>query len=384
MFCIGCAGKLSTFVPSGPSALNAMKAGRLDARGRPLSRTSALPSETPMFWLRLVGFASAALLAFFAWYFLVVRSPASTAPAEGSRADVDASTIETPARKPSDTPQPAVTSAPSTPSAAADAVPVKPTTPAAPAPPPQATAKAEPQQSDATPTAAPAPAPAPKQAAATAPAAPPDPAPAAVPSTTALAPSAPSRRTLEATATAAASAKAEASRTSRSTRTERTTRGEPQQPVYEYRLPDELVSPSAAQARGPDLGPPIAPSPPPRYAYPTPVQAPQASVTPAPDLGPPIAPSPPPRYASDATSAGRSQDLGPPIVPSPGPTRARASRSDDRDPVRACANLDYLSMKSCERVQCAKAEFRSHPRCESARIDDDEREAARRALARGG
>ena len=91
MFCSGCAGRLPGFMPSGPSALDAVKTGRaapispFDAPRSPLdapfSRPRAaslalLPAETPAFWLRLGLLALAMSVAFIGWYLYVTRDVA--------------------------------------------------------------------------------------------------------------------------------------------------------------------------------------------------------------------------------------------------------------------------------------------------------------------
>ena len=91
MFCSGCAGRLPGFMPSGPSALDAVKPGRaapispFDAPRSPFdapySRPHAgslalLPAETPAFWLRLGLLALAMSVAFIGWYLYVTRDVA--------------------------------------------------------------------------------------------------------------------------------------------------------------------------------------------------------------------------------------------------------------------------------------------------------------------
>jgi hypothetical protein len=78
MFCIGCAGRLPGFVPSGPSALEAMKATpRL--RPPPVQNLPApvLPAETRAFWLRLGGVGAAMAIGFTGWYLYVTDKEAA-------------------------------------------------------------------------------------------------------------------------------------------------------------------------------------------------------------------------------------------------------------------------------------------------------------------
>lgn len=92
MFCIGCAGRLPGFVPSGPSALEAAAAlrPRPDAArrddGAPQGDASGfvLPSETPAFWLRLGLLGLAMMIGFISWYLYITRTaaePMQAAPA---------------------------------------------------------------------------------------------------------------------------------------------------------------------------------------------------------------------------------------------------------------------------------------------------------------
>jgi hypothetical protein len=76
MFCIGCTGKLPSFAPSGPSALEAAQA----TRPKPLAdaTTPALPSETKSFWLVLVALGVAMMIGFMAWFLRVTEKPTVT------------------------------------------------------------------------------------------------------------------------------------------------------------------------------------------------------------------------------------------------------------------------------------------------------------------
>jgi hypothetical protein len=78
MFCIGCAGRLPGFVPSGPSALEAMKAAPR-FRHRPVQSVPApvLPAETRAFWLRLGGLGAAMVIGFTGWYLYVTDKEAA-------------------------------------------------------------------------------------------------------------------------------------------------------------------------------------------------------------------------------------------------------------------------------------------------------------------
>lgn len=85
MFCIGCAGKLPGFAPSGPSVLETMEASASRARasagtGAGAAPEALLPSDTWAFWLRLAAAGLLMMVGFFAWYLYVTRQPAAPLP----------------------------------------------------------------------------------------------------------------------------------------------------------------------------------------------------------------------------------------------------------------------------------------------------------------
>ncbi|MDM0032109.1 hypothetical protein QTI33_08155 [Variovorax sp. J22P271] len=82
MFCIGCAGKLPGFAPSGPSALEAMKALSLRRGGAASDGASEsslgeplLPSETKAFWLQLGALGIAMSIGFVVWFLHATGRP---------------------------------------------------------------------------------------------------------------------------------------------------------------------------------------------------------------------------------------------------------------------------------------------------------------------
>lgn len=83
MFCIGCARRLPGFVASGPSALETARAlrPRSDAPGQDHSPSLVLPSETPVFWLRLGLLVLAMMIGFTGWYVYFTRKATSPEPA---------------------------------------------------------------------------------------------------------------------------------------------------------------------------------------------------------------------------------------------------------------------------------------------------------------
>ncbi len=103
----------------------------------------------------------------------------------------------------------------------------------------------------------------------------------------------------------------------------------------------------------------------------------------------PVTPSVP---VHPVRSAARVDDApGPPVAAGPRPVaatpapqpRPRTRVAGARDPVRACANLDYLSMAQCQSAQCQTAGYRWHPRCEAVREEELQIREARRRLALG-
>ncbi|MDM0035709.1 hypothetical protein QTI33_26490 [Variovorax sp. J22P271] len=89
MFCIGCARKLPAFAPSGPSALEAMKAlspGTRSAASNGKAESShgepLLPSETRAFWLQFGALGLAMLIGFVVWFMHATGKP--SAPLRGT------------------------------------------------------------------------------------------------------------------------------------------------------------------------------------------------------------------------------------------------------------------------------------------------------------
>lgn len=83
MFCIGCAGRLPGFVPSGRSALEAMAA--LPPRSDTAQRDGtarrdglALPAEPLAVWFRLGVLGLAVMIGFTSWYLYIAREASST------------------------------------------------------------------------------------------------------------------------------------------------------------------------------------------------------------------------------------------------------------------------------------------------------------------
>jgi len=79
MFCIGCTGKLPGFAPSGPSALEGVKALSRRTRGAEVGLTSGaepmLPSETKSFWFQLAALAVLMMIGFMGWFLHVKGKP---------------------------------------------------------------------------------------------------------------------------------------------------------------------------------------------------------------------------------------------------------------------------------------------------------------------
>src|SRR5688572_4502485 len=79
-FCIGCARQLPGFVPTGPSALEAINTARPPRAPARTARAwrrddplMMLPAETAGFWLRLAVLGLAMGLGFIGWYLYVTR-----------------------------------------------------------------------------------------------------------------------------------------------------------------------------------------------------------------------------------------------------------------------------------------------------------------------
>ncbi|VWX62495.1 conserved hypothetical protein [Burkholderiales bacterium 8X] len=419
MFCIGCAGRLPAFAPSGPSALEAMRFRPPGSEPRAAreagSATAPLPAESASFWLRLGGFTVALSIAFLGWYFYVTRSaaPPSVQPApavaavdraaEPAKAAGDASgttatgqavgsaSVTAPpsqavgtasvAAPPSTTrPSDATADAASTASRTSPADALRTTTEAL-LPARSATGSSANPSKDASQIA--------ERAKPAAPAA----------------PAAPSGAAGAAAAAGSSVASTEGTVSARSQRRRAPIGTQPADAVLDdLSAASTNASPAwrtprfeASSAR--DLGPPIAPGPGPVYDTTRSSSRALPAGTDIRDPGPPVAPGPGPLYEetrSPRTSGMSSSDGGPPIAAGPGPQyddgAAGGSRSRSRvagnsaasDPLGACADLDFLSMNNCRNVQCQRPELRWHPRCESARQQAQERDEARRKLATGG
>ena len=281
MFCSGCAGRLPGFMPTGPSALDAVKTSRaapispFDAPMSPLdapfSRPRAaslalLPAETAAFWLRLGLSALAMSVVFIGWYLYVTRDVAE--PSWWPKLNAAAAAPE---------------------------------------------AKAPPTEKDSVVVPAPASTPAPPQAAAPAPVAPAVPVAAAPAAPATPVAAAPSQSNEEKSSAAPAAP-------SRSAALSERTRANPPMAPRQARAP--------AWNRD-DLGPPIAPGPGPLVGS---VSAPAWLR----DPGPPVVPGPGPLVSSSRATTPTFDDPGPPVVPGPGPlvssSRAPAWAADDAGP----------------------------------------------------
>jgi hypothetical protein len=79
MFCIGCTGKLPGFAPSGPSALEGVKALSQRSRGAEVGPSSSaeplLPSETKTFWFQLGALAVLMMIGFLGWFLHMKDKP---------------------------------------------------------------------------------------------------------------------------------------------------------------------------------------------------------------------------------------------------------------------------------------------------------------------
>lgn len=283
-FCIGCAGRLPGFSPSGTAALkpegipvSSQPQPTFSARA-PKPDASPSGSTVTSFWLHLGLVGLTMIIGFVAWCVYVLHH--GTAPwTQFARM-----TASTPAPRQS---EPVVkaraseSSVPAQPTALAPAV--------APAP-------------------VPAPAPASTTPAATAAFAPtaPTPAPAISP-TTALA-FAPATKAASVTYPPTRNARPEKRTVERARRIPRDEEAD-YEPAYQMPTPQPRVQP--------DPGPPIAPGPGPQYSWVRP------SSRAYDDPGPPVVAGPGPRYESRpevrAPSSAPSNDPGPPIAIGPGP-----------------------------------------------------------------
>ena len=95
MFCIGCARRLPTFVASGPSALESIRALPYPSSPRTQSRPPGptLPSETPRFWLWLALLVLAMMMVFVGWYVSFTHTDAGP-PAVASAGAAPESAVE--------------------------------------------------------------------------------------------------------------------------------------------------------------------------------------------------------------------------------------------------------------------------------------------------
>ncbi|PNG59352.1 MULTISPECIES: zinc ribbon domain-containing protein [unclassified Variovorax] len=334
-FCIGCARRLPGFVPTGPSALEAINNAqpprapvrtprRAWRRDDPLT---LLPAETAGFWLRLALLGLAMGIGFIGWYLYVTRQltqPAFLDPITAALAVED--------RKPPADESVAL-AAPSASTAPAPA-PAGTAAPTAPAVPPKASGQAQ--------------APAPARAAQ------PEAAPQA--STKAQPPAAKTEPVLAKSEPAAAAAyrapsvaPADRHRDSAQSwprRSRAPAWADDEPPTVPLAIVPATVSPSPARAPAwsrDDPGPPIAPGPgpvfsatrspswnrgdggPPVVPGPGPVVTPSRSSSPvvASDGGPPIVPGPGPVFSPVRTPTWAANDPGPPIAIGPGPVYNR-------------------------------------------------------------
>ncbi|RZL89140.1 MAG: hypothetical protein EOP82_20810 [Variovorax sp.] len=127
--------------------------------------------------------------------------------------------------------------------------------------------------------------------------------------------------------------------------------------------------PRAATASPPEAARPVPPARPepaaPEPAAPEPI-AQAKKLAPVETI--PVTPPPPVQHVK-ADAAQKEASAPPPSMPSRGAQAAGAG-----DPMRACANLDYLSMNRCASEQCDKPQFQGHPRCETVRAQRWQRE----------
>jgi hypothetical protein len=304
-FCIGCARRLPGFVPTGPSALEAInqahpraqaRSGRVWRRDDPLA---LLPAETAGFWLRLGLLGLAMGIGFIGWYLYVTRQWEEPPLLNQINAALTLEDRKPPAEESIALAPPTASTTPA-PVSAAPAAPAKavaePAKPAAPA-----KAAAEPAKpAEPAKAAAPAPAPAPARAAAPAP------------------------------AKAEPPARETAWRTPATASTERPREASPTTPPRS-RVPSWVEEPAQrllavvpatappAPVRAPawsrdDPGPPVVPGPGPVYSA---TRSPSWGRD---DPGPPVAPGPGPVFSSTRSgSAAARADPGPPIAPGPGP-----------------------------------------------------------------
>jgi hypothetical protein len=95
MFCIGCARRLPTFVASGPSALESIRALPYPSSPRTQSRPPGptLPAETPWFWLWLALLVLAMMMVFVGWYVSFTHTDAGP-PAVASAGAAPESAVE--------------------------------------------------------------------------------------------------------------------------------------------------------------------------------------------------------------------------------------------------------------------------------------------------
>lgn len=131
----------------------------------------------------------------------------------------------------------------------------------------------------------------------------------------------------------------------------------------------------------------------PPVATPAPASRADEAVSLAPVESVPVTPSEPVRPVR--APAPVEDAAGPPVAPGPGPVadaepaqrpkKQPGTRVTKKawDPVRACADLDYLSMARCQSAQCQAAEYRWHPRCQAVREEQQQIDEARRRLAQG-
>ncbi len=307
-FCIGCAQPLPAFMPSGPSALDAMKSWRPEPRpyylkepGPRASSVTMLPAESPVFWLRLGLVAVVMGVVFFAWYLYVTRS-AGESPLPAGLAGVFSSEQKAmPAAEAAATA--GVPAARESAQAAATQPATAPLTVAKPEAAPDARAALS--------------LPAARSAAA-APQAKARPGPATSVSTAAAPPGFRTR----------APARGEDRDSYREAAPPLSASRVPMRPGEESaRLP--WRPPATETSRAPvraavDPGPPVAAGPGPQYAWTT-----RSSARLADDPGPPIVAGPGPLVSSSRAPARAADDLGPPIAVGPGPlyNPVRAPRS---------------------------------------------------------
>jgi hypothetical protein len=335
-FCIGCARRLPGFVPTGPSALEAIDNARQPRAPVRTSRRAwrrddpltLLPAETAGFWLRLALLGVAMGIGFIGWYLYVTRQLTQPSFLDPVTAALAVEDRKPPAEEPV---------ALAVPSASTTTPPAPKGT--APSTAPQVPAKASVQ----TPT------PATPRAAAPA---------AAAPASMKAEPAATRAEPVVAKAEPAATA-AGASRAPSGAPADRYRDSEPasprrsrapawadEPPTVPLAIVPATASPGPARAPSwsrDDPGPPIAPGPGPVYSAtrspswnrgdggppvipgPGPLVAPSRSPSPAvaSDGGPPIVPGPGPLFSPVRTPSWAANDPGPPIAIGPGPVYNR-------------------------------------------------------------